>query len=89
MEENNLEKLTLDYQKVEEQLQALSMQKEQFTAQRDELNNAKEQIESATGKIYSSVGGVIIEATKEGALEDINEKSELTTWRSTTLPKPA
>ncbi|MEM0154336.1 MAG: prefoldin subunit [Methanothrix sp.] len=87
MEENNLEKLTLDYQKVEEQLQALAMQKEQFTAQKDELNHAKEQIEGSVGKIYSSVGGTIIEATKEAALDDIKEKSELTDMRLTMLKK--
>ena len=44
------------------------MQREQFTAQKDELNHAKEQIESSAGKIYSSVGGAIVEATKEAAL---------------------
>ena len=87
MEENNLEKLTLDYQKVEEQLQALSMQREQFTAQKDELSHAKEQIEGSSGKVYSSVGGAIVEATKEAALEDINEKSELTDMRLTMLKK--
>lgn len=87
MEENNLEKLTQSYQKIEEQLQALSIQREQFAMQKEELSHAKEQVENAYGKIYSSVGGSIIETTKEVALQDISEKSELTDMRLTMLKK--
>lgn len=87
MEENSIEKLTADYQRVEEQLQALSMQQEQFRAQKDELNHAKEQIEKSSGKIYSSIGGAIIESNKEGALEDIAEKTELAEMRLSVIKK--
>lgn len=87
MEEKTLEKLTMEYQKVEEQLQALTMQMEQFTAQKDEFGHAKEQVEASSGKIFSSVGGALVECTKDAALEDIKEKQELTEMRLTILKK--
>ncbi len=86
-ENNSIEKLTADYQRVEEQLQALSMQMEQFKAQKDELARAKEQIEKSNGKIFSSIGGALIESTKEDATNDIKEKEELSEMRLTMLKK--
>ncbi len=87
MEENKIEKMTTEYQKVQEQLQSLSMQNEQFEAQKDEYTQAKEQLEKATGKIYSSIGGVIIESNKEDALKDLAEKNELVEMRLNILKK--
>jgi prefoldin beta subunit len=81
------EKMIRDYQIVQEQLRSASMQLEQLQVQKAELAKAQEEITSSTGKVYITVGGVIIETTKQKALEDIKGRSEITEVRISSVTK--
>lgn len=76
MTKEQLDKLTAEYQALQEQIQSLSVQKAQFGGQKEELKEAASELEKAKGRIYSSIGGVIIEATKDDAQKSIKEKQE-------------
>ncbi len=81
MDRDQLEKVTKEYQMLQEQLQSLAIQKEQFTAQRDEYRQALAEIEKSTGKLYLAVGGAMVEVSKDKALNDMKEKQETTDMR--------
>jgi prefoldin beta subunit len=81
MDRDQIEKLTKEYQMLQDQLQSVAMQKEQFTEMKEEFKEAMAEIEKSTGKIYSSVGGVMIEVTKDKAIKDMKEKQESTDMR--------
>ncbi len=85
--EQEVEKLLKDYQTTQEQLRTLAIQLEQFQAQKLEMERAKEELGKASGKVYFSVGGVIVETTKEKALTDINDRHELTSARLQSINK--
>ena len=85
--ENELEKLLKDYQILQEQLRSIAMQLEQFQAQKMESERAKEELDKSTGKVYLSVGGVIVETTKEKALSDISDRHSLLETRLTSYNK--
>ncbi len=81
MEKEQLEKVTRDYQMLQEQLQALAMQKEQFKEQKAEFGEALEEVEKAKGKIYLAVGGIMVDVDKATATKSLKEKQESTTMR--------
>ncbi len=81
MDRDQIEKLTKEYQTLQDQLQSVAMQKEQFTEMKEEFKEAMSELEKATGKIYLSVGGVIVEVAKEKAVKDIKEKQDSTEMR--------
>lgn len=87
MERQELEKLTRDYQMIQEQLQNLAMQKEQFTIQKEEHKVALVELEKASGKVYLSVGGVIIETPKAEAVSKVKERQESIEMRLTIINK--
>ncbi len=76
MDRNELEKMTKEYQLLQDQLQSLAMQKEQFSAQKEDYRQALAEIEKTTGKIYLAVGGAMVDVTKETALKDIKDRHE-------------
>jgi prefoldin beta subunit len=76
MTKEQLEKFTSEYQALQDQLQGLSIQKAQFSEQNEEFKEALAEIEKATGKIYSTIGGVMIETSKEEAIKSVNEKKD-------------
>ncbi len=76
MTKEQLEKFTAEYQTLQDQLQGLAIQKAQFTEQNEELKEALEEVEKATGKIYSTIGGVMIETSKDEASKTIKEKRD-------------
>ena len=76
MDRDQIEKLTKEYQMLQDQLQSAAMQKEQFTEMKEEFKEAMAEIEKAAGKIYLSVGGVIIEVPKDRAVKDMKDKQE-------------
>ncbi len=86
-EAQDAEKLVRDYQMIQEQLRAATIQLDQLQAQKAELARAKDEITAASGKVYITVGGVIVETTKDKALSDIKEKTELTEVRITSFTK--
>jgi prefoldin beta subunit len=87
MERDQLEKISREYQMMQEQLQSIAMQREQFKAQKEELKEALAEVEKAKGKIYLTVGGVMVEVDKETATKSIKEKQESNTMRVTILDK--
>lgn len=87
MDRQELEKLTRDYQLVQEQLQTLALQKEQFTLQKEEHKTALAELEKATGKVYLSVGGVIVETPKPEAIAKVKERTEAIEMRLTIINK--
>lgn len=76
MEREEIEKLTITYQKLQGQLQSLAMQKEQLRMQKDEYAEALSEIEKTKGKVYVAKGGIIAESSREEALNEIKEKQE-------------
>ncbi len=76
MERQELEKLTRDYQLLQEQLQALAVQKEQFTLQKEEHKEALAEVEKAGGKIFLTIGGAIVEMPKDEAVKKLKERQE-------------
>lgn len=87
MERNELEKITREYQMLQEQLQSLAIQKEQFKAQKEELHEAQEAVEKAKGKIYITIGGIMVDVDKETANNNIKERQDSTAMRLTIVEK--
>lgn len=87
MEKDQLEKLTRDYQQLQEQLQGLAMQKEQFKAQKEELKLAAEEAEKAKGKIFLAIGGIMVDVDKETAIKNLKEKQDSNVMRITIVEK--
>ena len=81
MEQNQIDKMTLEDQKLQEQIQALAMQKEQFSAQKDEYKRAEEEVSKASGRVYTAIGGAIIETTKDECLKSVKERQEFIEMR--------
>lgn len=87
MERQELEKLTRDYQMLQEQMQALAMQKEQYTAQKTEQKGAMAEIEKATGKVYLSIGGAIVETAKQEAAKKLKDSQDSVEMRLTIVTR--
>ncbi len=85
--DQEMEKLLRDYQIIQEQIRSFAIQLDQLHNQKGDLERAKEEINKASGKIYITVGGVIVETTKESASKDIDERSELTETRITSTTR--
>lgn len=85
--EQEMEKMVRDYQMVQEQLRIYGIQLEQLKAQKMELERANEEVGNSTGKVYISVGGVIVETTKDKAIVDLKDRTELSDTRITSITK--
>ncbi len=81
MAKEQLDKLTSDYQALQEQLQSLALQKAQFIEQKEELSMALDEIGKANGKVYSAIGGVMVETTKDEATKGVKERQDSTEMR--------
>lgn len=87
MERDELEKLTVTYQKLQAQLQSLAMQREQFRMQKEEYAEALAELQKAAGKVYHAKGGIIVESNKEEAAKDLKEKQDSAELRHTIANK--
>ncbi|MDE1810612.1 MAG: prefoldin subunit [Candidatus Micrarchaeota archaeon] len=87
MERDELEKMTREYQQIQEQLQQLSMQREQFGAQKEDLKEAFAEVEKSPGKIYLAVGGVMVDVAKDSAAKSLKERQESADMRISILTK--
>lgn len=85
--EQDIEKMVKDYQITQEQLRMYAIQLDQLKNQKAELERATEEITKASGKVYISVGGIIVETTKDKAESDIKERSELSDTRISSITK--
>jgi prefoldin beta subunit len=81
------EQAVRDYQVVQEQLRSAAMQLNQFQNQKAELEKARGEVSGASGKVYVTMGGVIVETSKEKALADIAERAEMADLRIGSLTK--
>ncbi|MCL4411298.1 MAG: prefoldin subunit [Candidatus Marsarchaeota archaeon] len=87
MDQDQVERLTINYQRLQDQLQSLNMQKEQMQSQKEEYKIAEEELSKASGRVYVSVGGAIIESTKEEAIKNVKDKQEFIAMRLTIIEK--
>lgn len=87
MDRDEIEKMTRDYQVMQEQLQSLAIQKEQFSSQKEELKDALAELEKAAGKIYVAIGGVMVEQKKDDAVKDVKERQETLDMRLSIITK--
>jgi prefoldin beta subunit len=87
MEKDQLEKLTREYQTLQEQLQALAMQREQFREQKDEIKQALDEAEKSKGKIFLAIGGIMVDVDKETAVKNLKEKQDSNSMRLTITEK--
>lgn len=87
MERDQLEKLTREYQLLQEQLQSLAMQREQFREQKEETKLALEEVEKAKGKVFLAIGGVMVDTDKETAVKNLKEKMESNAMRLSIIEK--
>lgn len=74
--EDDVEKLTIEYQKIQSRLQALAMQKAQLDAEKEEYRKALQEVEKADGKVYTSRGNALIETPKEESIKSIKEEQD-------------
>jgi prefoldin beta subunit len=81
------EQAVRDYQAVQEQMRAAAMQLNQFQTQKAELEKAKGEVSGASGKVYVTMGGIIVETSKEKALADIKERAEFADLRIASVTK--
>jgi prefoldin beta subunit len=86
-ETQDLEKMLKDYQVIQDQLRSVALQLDQLQAQKIDMEKAKEELDKAQGKVYITVGGVMVETTKEKALADISERASLNKARIDSMNK--
>lgn len=86
-ETQDLEKMLKDYQVIQDQLRSVALQLDQLQAQKIDMEKAKEELDKAQGKVYITVGGVMVETTKEKALTDISERASLNKARIDSMNK--
>ena len=86
-ETQDLEKMLKDYQVIQDQLRSVALQLDQLQAQKIDMEKAKEELDKALGKVYITVGGVMVETTKEKALADISERASLNKARIDSMNK--
>ncbi|MGD0510208.1 MAG: prefoldin subunit [Candidatus Micrarchaeaceae archaeon] len=87
MDKDQMEKLSREYQALQEQLQSLAVQREQFREQKVELKGALEEANKATGKIFLAIGGIMVDVSKETAIKDLKEKEESNAMRLNIVEK--
>jgi|GEM_PF-2592500 prefoldin beta subunit len=73
---DDIENITIEYQKSQSRLQALALQKAQIAAEKEEYKKALEEVEKAQGKIYTSRGNVIVETSKDEAIKAIKDEQD-------------
>lgn len=85
--EQEAEKLVRDYQALQEQIRVSALQLDQLRNQKTDLERAREELTKASGKVYLTVGGVIVETSKEKALSEIKDRLELSEARTQSINK--
>ena len=72
-----------NFQVLQANLQSMNEQKFQLEAQLKEIASAKEALQNATDetKIFKSIGGLMIESSKEKASADLDESEEILNTR--------
>lgn len=87
MEREQIEKMTREYNVLQEQIQSLALQREQFAERKEEYKEALIEVEKSSGKLYLAVGGVIVEVDKAYATKSMKEKEEIADMRMSIIKK--
>nr|MDO8083676.1 prefoldin subunit beta [Candidatus Sigynarchaeum springense] len=79
----DLQQKIRNFQILQQNLQSLTEQKYSLEAQLKEITSAKEYLDKAPAdvKIFKSIGGIMVEATKEKAAADLKENDEILSAR--------
>ncbi|MEX2684330.1 MAG: prefoldin subunit beta [Candidatus Sigynarchaeota archaeon] len=79
----DLQQKIRNFQVLQQNLQSLNEQKYSLEAQLKEIMSAKEYLDKAPAdaKIFKSIGGLMVEATKEKAAADLKENDEILSTR--------
>ena len=74
----SVEEEIVEFQKMEKQLQEVSIRKMQLETQLAEIKNAVEELEKTEQEeIYKLVGGILVKTTKNDAIDDLKKRREL------------
>ncbi|MEM3227440.1 MAG: prefoldin subunit [Candidatus Micrarchaeaceae archaeon] len=73
---DEIENLTIEYQKANNRLQALALQKAQLSAEKEEYKKALEEVEKTQGKVYTTKGNILIEVSKEESIKAIKDEQD-------------
>ena len=85
--EQEAEKLVRDYQALQEQIRVSALQLDQLRNQKTDLERAQEELQKAEGKVFLTVGGVIVEITKDKALGEVKDRLGLSEARTQSMNK--
>ncbi len=85
--EKDVEKLIIQLQMLNQQLQSVLVQKQTLMLHNTEIEHAMEEIKDNTGKVFSIIGPVLIEKENKSVKQDLNERKEETELRIKTLEK--
>lgn len=79
----------LQYQQLQQQLQALTIQKQNFQLQEGEINNALKELESLPEDkdVYESVGSILLKREPIILKESLNSKKEVVKLRLESINK--
>jgi prefoldin beta subunit len=87
MEKDELEKMTREYQTIQEQIQSIAMQREQFRNQKEEIKMALAEAEKSNGKIFLAIGNIMVDVDKETAIKNLKERQDSNAIRLTMTEK--
>lgn len=73
-----IEEEIVEFQKMEKQLQEVSLRRVQIEGQLNDIKNALTELEKVSeGEIYKLVGGILIKTNKEDAMNDLKTRRDL------------
>jgi prefoldin beta subunit len=72
-----IENIVKEYQVLQNGMRSMAMQLDQMQLQKADLDTAITEIEKSEGKVYLTVGGVLVETSKDDALKSTRERADL------------
>jgi len=82
-----MREMTMHYQQLQQQIDAVMMQKETVKMQILEIENALSELKGYTGDVYKSSGVLMLKTTPDGATKALVEKKDVLDLRIKTLQK--
>ena len=73
----SVEEEIVEFQKMEKQLQEVSLRRVQIESQLSEINNALKELENTNEeKVYKLVGGILVKSSKEDAMQELKSRRD-------------
>jgi len=83
-----LEPVVKKLQKLQQQLDVLSIQKQNFMIELNDIENALKEIElSPESNVYEIIGNIMIKKSRTAAIDKLSDKKRLLTIRQETIDK--